>query len=156
MPLPLVLPATLQDHDFEQLHKREKHPRVKSRLLAMLHLSKVRPYKEVAEIVRMNEKTILDWIHRFDASGLDGLQERAGRGAKRRIKADEHERFKQAVLDAQQDRSGGHITGEKVQRLLKEQFQVQLGLSSVYNLRHRIGLSWVSARSQHPKPARDV
>ena len=31
-------------------------------------------------MVRVNEKTVLDWIHRFETDGLDGLQERAGHG----------------------------------------------------------------------------
>ncbi len=39
--------------------------------------------------------------------------------------------------------------GVDMQRILKEEFKA--GLSSAYQLAHRLGLAWVEPRPQHPR-----
>ena len=41
--------------------------------------------------------------------------------------------------------------GVDLRRILKEEFKVKAGLSSVYQLVHRLGLAWIEPRPQHPK-----
>jgi transposase len=148
---PITLPESLQEHDFDALQRKEKNPRVKARLLAMAHLKDGTPYKQVARMLRVHEKSLLKWIRRFANDGLEGLQERGGRGARPRLASERHETFKQAVLAYQANLPGGRMMGEDARRLLQEQFQVELSLTRVYALLHRMGLSWVSSRSRHPK-----
>ena len=41
--------------------------------------------------------------------------------------------------------------GVDMRRILREEFKVKAGLSSAYQLAHRLGLAWVEPRPQHPK-----
>lgn len=148
---PITLPYSLESHDFKALQRKEKNPRMRIRLLAMAQLKAGIPYKEVAQMLCVHEKTLLKWIHRFKQEGLDGLQEKKGRGAKPRLKQEQHEAFKQAVLERQASLPGGRLKGEDVRKLLAETFNVELSLSRTYDLLHIVGLSWVSSRSRHPK-----
>ena len=41
--------------------------------------------------------------------------------------------------------------GVDMRRILEAEVAVEAGLSSVYQLAHRLGLAWVAPRPQHPK-----
>jgi len=86
MKKPITLPASIQAHGFDSLQRQAKNSRVKIRLLAMSHLKRGTPYKEVANMVRVHEKTVLSGLRRFKEEGLAGLKEHEGRGAKPRLK----------------------------------------------------------------------
>jgi len=147
----LELPVEINDHDFETLYRKETHPRLKIRLLAMAHLKAGVHYKEVAIMVKAHETSVLLWIRRFRAGGIEGLREKGGRGRALRLKESQYDKFKQAVIKAQVNKKGGRIKGTDIMQLLETEFQVKLSLSRVYDLLHKVNLSWISSRSKHPK-----
>jgi transposase len=55
------------------------------------------------------------------------------------------------VLRLGANRKGGRIRGKDVVELLEKQFNVKSSLRSVYNTLQRVGLVWITGRSQHPK-----
>lgn len=100
---------------------------------------------------RMQEHVYAGWVRRFKDNGLEGLRESPRSGAKRKLAGDQEAEFKASVIALQEEREGGRITGHDVQILLKNKFQVDCNLSSVYNYLHHVGLSWITVRSKHPK-----
>ena len=141
------LPGT----DFFQLAKREPHPRVRTRLLALGHLQSGKTKTDVVGMFRITFPTLRTWMLRFIAKGIDGLKPQQGRGRKRKLPAAQEENFRRQVEELQQNREGGRIRGQDVQVLLKEKFCVDHALPSVYHVLERCGLSWISPRSKHPK-----
>jgi hypothetical protein len=59
--------------------------------------------------------TLRAWILRFIAEGLNGLQEKDGKGRKRKLSSSQEENFRQQVEELQQSREGGRIRGQDVQ-----------------------------------------
>ena len=59
--------------------------------------------------------------------------------------------LKAAILEQQEQRLGGRMTGYDIQALIEERWEVAYGLSTVYTLLARLNLSWISSRSRHPK-----
>lgn len=51
----------------------------------------------------------------------------------------------------QHHRQGGRLRSADIQALIKEMYGVDYTLSGIYNLAHRIGLSWITSRSVHPR-----
>lgn len=143
--------AQLNGTDFFQLAKREPHPRVRIRLLALGHLQSGKTKTEVANIFQVTFPTLRAWVLRFIAEGLIGLQEKCGKGRKRKLPSSQEENFRQQVEELQQSREGGRIRGQDVQVLIREKFCVDHALPSVYHVLERCGLTWISARSKHPK-----
>jgi transposase len=143
--------SQLNGTDFFQLAKREPHPRVRIRLLALGHLQSGKTKTEVANIFQITFPTLRKWILRFIAEGLNGLEEEKGKGRKRKLPCSQEESFRQQVEELQQNQEGGRIRGQDVQALLREKFCVDHALPSVYHVLERCGLSWISARSKHPK-----
>jgi len=137
--------------DFFQLAKREPNPRTRIRLLALGHLKMGKSKKEVTEMFQIVLITLRRWVLKFIAKGVQGLQEQPGKGRKKKLSAEQEEEFRQQVEKLQTIRDGGRIRGQDIQVLLKEKFNVDHALPSVYHVLKRCGLSWISARSKHPK-----
>jgi transposase len=117
----------------------------------MAHLQEGWSYAEIATALRVHATTVHGWMLRFETAGLDGLRESPRSGAKRKVEVSQEAKIKEAVLDLQEQRSGGRITGHDARAMLEEQFQVTCCLNSVYNLLARLDLVWITVRSKHPK-----
>lgn len=129
MPVLRELPETLYRHDFTELACRELDGRVRMRLLALAHLQERRSPREVGAMLKVHEKTVLKWLRRFRAGGVAGMAEQPGRGAKRRLRAEQEPHLK--ALLAQAKGSGGRLRGEEIQALMAEHFGVEYSLSGV-------------------------
>jgi transposase len=138
-------------HDFVKLYRKEKNARVKIRFLGLFHLQQGRSYKEVAQILQVEATAPQRWVKRLARGGIAALQEQPGRGRKRKLKLESQEQFCEAVEQLQEQRQGGRARARDVQELLKEKFKADYALSGVYHVLHRSGLSWITARSKHPK-----
>lgn len=141
----------LANTDFFQFARRESDPRVRIRLLALGHLQSEKTKTDVVGMFRITFPTLRTWMLRFIAEGIEGLKSRRGRGRKRKPSAEQEESFSQQVEELQQNREGGRVRGQDIQVLLKERFCVDHALPTVYHVLERCGLSWISARSKHPK-----
>ena len=141
----------IQQHDFKKLAKTTKNPRERLRFLAFAHIQEGKTYAEVATIMKVFYKTVWDWTKKFTNEGLKGLRDRPGRGSKPNLPEDKQEAFREAVLQLGANRKGGRIRGKDIVELLEKQFNVKSSLRSVYDTLQRVGLVWITGRSQHPK-----
>ena len=121
------------------------------RYLAFAHMHDGKSNSEIARMLKVNRMTLSDWIKKFNREGIDGLKEKKGRGAKRKLNILEEESFRKSVLELQENKKGGRIKGKDVLKLMEEKFDVRCTLKSVYNALHRVDLVWISGRSKHPK-----
>jgi len=145
------LSPELFKHDFTLLAKREPHARTRQRFLGLSHVQDGATITEVAKICKTARSTVHRWLKRLELEGIDGLQEKEGRGSHSKLPLDQHEAFKQSVLELQSNRNGGRIRGTDILLLMKEKFGIKCNLSTVYRTLERVDLVWISGRSIHPK-----
>ena len=133
--------------------RREPHPRTRVRLLGIANALSGMPVEAAAGAVGVGRSTLYDWLGRYRAGGVDGLRDRPRSGRPRLLTSEQEAAFKARIeAGADYTRDGvAAFRGVGMRRLLKEEFKVKAGLSSVYQLVHRLGLSWVEPRPQHPK-----
>jgi predicted transcriptional regulator len=91
------LPKKLQDYDFATLAKTKSHARTRQRFLVLSHIKDGSTVTRVAKNFRVSRSTIHTWLRRLESEGIDGLQEKKGRGAKQKLSLSQHEAFKKAV-----------------------------------------------------------
>ena len=147
---PSIIEA-INDFDFDALAKRTSNPRERIRYLAFAHIQEGQSLTKAAEMVRIKLRTLMNWVKRFRESGIEGLQDRPGRGAKPHLAQEKHEAFRQAVLKLQAERKGGRIKGRDILELMKEKFGITPSKSSLYDTLKRTGLVWITGRSKHSK-----
>ena len=141
----------LTDNDFLQLSKTEGNARARIRLLMLHQLSQGHPIATVAENFGYNPRSVYTIRRKYWLHGITSVYDSAGRGRKSLLAEQDIEPFKQAIVEAQQQRGGGRLTAKDIAQIAKEQFNANYTPKAIYPLMKRIGMSWVSARSQHPK-----
>ena len=82
---PKKLAEKHKDFDFEKHYRQEHRPRMRTRLLALHHLTQGMTQEDAAAAALCNEVSIRRWIRAFDEKGLAGLEENSGRGRKRKL-----------------------------------------------------------------------
>lgn len=141
----------LDDYDFALLARHSRCVKEKQRLLILANLKDGKRQSDIAETLKISLSSVGRTIGRFRESGLSDLKDRPRSGAPLKLSPEQRLAVKDRLLALQQARSGGRLTGEDIQVLLKKEWQVSYCLSAVYNLLHALNLSWISCRSRHPK-----
>lgn len=144
------LPNTLHLYDFKAIAKKEPNPRVRIRLLAMEHLKDGLPLTQTAAIFKVTYPTVSKWLSNFKEGGINGLKDKHKSGRKCKFNYKNTEKLIADIEELAANRKGGTINGKDIQKLLKDKYSADYKLNSVYELLHRINLSWISCRSKHP------
>ena len=133
--------------------RREPNPRTRVRLLGVANALSGMPIGAAARAVGAGRATLYDWLGRYRAEGADGLRDRPRSGRPRLLTPEQDETFRARIVAGPEYAQDGvtAFRGVDMQRILKEEFKVKAGLSSAYQLAHRLGLAWVEPRPQHPK-----
>ena len=114
----------LGEIDFFELAKREPHPRVRIRLIAMGHLQAGKSQKEISEYLDVNRSAVREWRVKLAREGVEGLQEGHRSGSPPRLKREDEERFRSRLEQAQQERADGRMTGKEIGELLRKEYGV--------------------------------
>lgn len=141
----------IDEHDFAKLARTTGTPRERRRFLAFAHIQDGKSFSESARMVKVSPRTVIVWAQKFREKGLEGLLENPGRGAKSYVPQEEYQVFRRSVEELQSSRTGGRIRGEDICRLIEEKYGKRPSLSATYRILKRVGLVWITGRSQHPK-----
>jgi transposase len=139
----------LSKYDLEEMQKKEKNPETKLRILGLQHFKEGKTKTWIAEACRVNPRTVYSWVKTFEAEGPDSLTRKAGQGSRQELNKEDEARFLEELekLGAEP----GRIRGKDIQELLKEKFNAEYHLNSVYRLLKKLGIVWITGRSIHPK-----
>lgn len=121
------------------------------RLLAMHHLQSGKSLKSVAALVQSHWTTVQAWLQRFREYSFDGLFESPRSGAPRKLQTDQDNFLSDKIKALSEKKTNGYITGKELHQMLIDKFNTQCSLKTVYNSLHRLGFSWITSRSMHPK-----
>lgn len=141
----------IDQYDFDKLSKTKGSSRERRRYSAFAHIREGKTFAETATAVRVKLRSLMRWIKQFRIAGIEGLKDKAGRGAKPFLSPDCEVAFKQAVLELQRNRTGGRVRGKDVLELMQKKYGVDPSLSTVYNTLKRVDLVWITGRSIHPE-----
>lgn len=150
------LVSQIQKNEFLETYKVERDPRIKVKLLALLHLQQGKSIKEVSEITFYNPQSVKSWLEMFVHFDYEGLIEREGRGRMPRLPYDQEELFKEKLDERSALKKGGRITVFEIQDLLSDSFDCCYSTSGVYTLLDRLNIVWITGRSKHPKHSEEV
>lgn len=107
---------------------------------------------DAARIGGMDRQTLRDWVHRFNASGPDGLIDHWTRGPKPRLSAAEKAEFARIVEQGPELAVDGVVRWRRcdLRRVIAERFGVRFSERHTGTLLKQLGFSRLTARPQHP------
>ncbi len=152
MARPLILPDGFESVDFKALYKQNGTKRYGIRLLAMHYLQSGKGVKETSLLMLKTEFTIREWVKLYASGGIDELLSiRSGRGRAGYLSDLQEQELKLEIDKRSKSLKGGRLRAIDIQKLIEELFGIIYTLSGVYTLLHRLGYSWITSRSIHPK-----
>ena len=98
MPAPLAICPDRDPAELRRLARRERDGRVSARLLALANALEGMPREEAARLAGMTGQTLGDWVHRYNAEGVEGLRDRHRPGRPCALDEGQQAAFKALVL----------------------------------------------------------
>lgn len=128
------------------------------RLLALALVLDGRPRGEAAEQNGMDRQTLRDWVHRYNAEGVDGLISRTSPGHPPALTAAQMAELR-ALVVAGPDPALNKVVRWRCVDLraqVASRFSVDVHESTIGKWLHRLGLSLLQPRPFHPKKDADA
>jgi transposase len=152
MPAAVRLREDYSAETLRGLARRSKNVNQSRRLLSLAAVLSGMDRGGAAEIGGMDRQTLRDWIHRFNASGPEGLFDNWTEGPKPRL-SEEHLAQFAKIVEAGPDREiDGVVRWRRIdlKRVIAERFGVDFHPRYVGKLLKKLGFSHISARPRHP------
>jgi transposase len=142
--------------ELRRLARRERDGRVSARLLALANALDGLPREQAARLAGMTGQTLGDWVHRYNAEGVEGLRERPRPGRPCALDEGQQAALKALVLRGPSLERDGCIAwrARDLCALVEGRFGVRDGESGMLKLLKGLDLSWQKARPIHPEADR--
>jgi len=139
------------NHDFKKLAKTHESVRMRLRFLALSHFQEGCSRTDIAKFLKVSRASVNKWVTQYHLLGLEGLNDKKTTGRPFRLSKEQHDQLIEYVTTHSKSELGGRLNGSDIQRYIEDKFSVNYHLSSVYKLLHKLGFSWITSRSKHPK-----
>ena len=132
--------------------------KVARRLLALAQVLEGAERKTAAETCGMDRQTLRDWVHRYNAEGLEGLSNRRSPGPPPRLSPAQKAELARIVREGPDLAVDGVVRWRRVdlQRRIEARFGVTMHERTVGKQLAALGFRRLSVRPQHPKSDLDA
>ena len=110
--------------DFQKMARTESCPRVRERLLGIHNLFLGKNRIEAAKAVGRNPEWLRSWVLRYDEGGYENLFDKPRPGQKKYLTKGEESELVSLVIQLQDDRNGGRITGKEISEIIKNKLAI--------------------------------
>lgn len=149
----LRVEGSLTEADLAAAAKAETVGRIRVRILAVRDVL-VRgkgSCREVAVSFAINERTVQRWVGNYNDGGLEALRDAPRPGQPKKLRTDQEEEFRQRFLAGPLPEEGlSAYRGPDARRILLDEFGAEYSESGIYIVLHRLGLSSLVPRPEHP------
>jgi transposase len=152
----MTVAITRKEPDAVELRREAKRCRdakAARRMLALALVLEGRSRAEAARAAGMDRQTLRDWVHRYNAEGLDGLSDRRRPGPRPRLSPEQEAELATAVEQGPDPDRDGVVRWRRVdlKALIEARFAVRLHERAVGKVLRRLGFTRLSVRPKHPK-----
>ena len=123
------------------------------RMLALALVLEGSSREEAARHAGMDRQTLRDWVHRYNAGGLDALRDRPRPGREPRLTPEQGAELAAVVERGPDPDRDGVVRWRRIdlKALIKARYDVELHERSVGKVLRRLGFARLSVRPRHPK-----
>ena len=132
---------------------RCRDARAARRMLALALVLEGASREAAARCAGMDRQTLRDWVHRYNAEGIEGLRDRRRPGPRPRLSPEPEADLVTAVEQGPDPDRDGVVRWRRVdlKALIEARFAVRLHERSVGKVLRRLGFVRLSVRPKHPK-----
>ena len=152
----MTIRITRKDSSAEELRREARRVRDANqsrRLLALASILDGASRSEAARSAGMDRQTLRDWVHRYNAQGVDGLLDRPRSGRKPLLRQDQLAEL-DIVVETQPDPTVDGVVRWRcidLKAVIAKRFDVEISERSVGRILNERGFRKLSARPKHPE-----
>ena len=153
MPAPVSVRTDFSAGELRRLAVATKNANQSRRLLSLAAVLEGMNRTDAARIGGMDRQTLRDWVHRYNAEGVEGLRDRPRSGRPCALDEGRQATLKALVLRGPDLERDGCVAwrARDLCALVEERFGVRYGESGMLKLLKGLDLSWQKARPVHPE-----
>jgi len=138
--------------ELKTIFRKEKDPRRAVRIRAVYLALMGQTAPQIADVLGYTRRVVQNWIYSYNRHGLDGLQDRTGRGSKTRLNSDQLQWLRQRIDQGPTEDEGFCVFhAADIGHIIKQQFGVSYSVRQVQRLLRKLGYRYLSGRPEHPK-----
>src|SRR6185369_16214118 len=139
--------------DLRREAARCRDARAARRMLALALVLEGSSREDAARAAGMDRQTLRDWVHRYNAEGIEGLRDRPRPGRPCGLDEGRQAALKALILRGPRLERDGCVAwrARDLRGLVERRFGVRYSESGVRRLLRGLDLSWQKARPVHPE-----
>ncbi len=147
---------SLNNIDFKSLACKQTSIQMKMRLLALAHFQDGHSRTQIAKFLKVSRTSVNKWIQVFLEEGLNGLKEKPRTGRPPFLSNPEKQQLAKYIEENAVKPNGGRLTGYDIHDYIKLTFGKEYHSDYIYILLKKMGFSWITSRSKHPKQSDEI
>lgn len=139
--------------EVEELYKKEKNPKAKIRLQAVVLRKKNKTLEEISSVVGYPLTTVGDWLRRIHDDGIERIYSRKQSGKPSRL-SKEQKKILSEILEQSPTAAGLPYkiwTAKILAHYIAQQYGAHYKIRRIENLVHELGFNFKKARPEHKK-----
>lgn len=158
MARPVLKVKGYEPTDIQTLIKRDQRYTIGIRLYAVLQVSLGQTSRQLEQFYHTSFKQITNWVHRFEAEGIDGLKDKPGKGRKPGLNDSQRTRIKELLLQESPELHGYNTatwTGPMLREWIEAQFGITYKKAHIYNIIKSLGLTYQKGKGIFPEASKE-
>jgi len=147
---------SLNNIDFKALARTQTSVQMKMRLLALAHFQDGHSRTQIALFLKVSRTSVNKWVKAYLDEGIEGLKEKPRTGRPAFLSAAQKIQLSQFIKNKAQSNDGGRLIAADIHSYIEREFNKTYHTDSVYYLLKKMGFSWITSRSRHPKQCQQV
>ena len=146
----------LKNTDFKKLASQKKSIQMKMRYLALSHFQDGQSRASIAKYLKVSRTSVNRWVNAYLTGGIDALNEKPRTGRPHFLTKTQQAILCDFINSHANSQTGGRLIGHDIQCYIKDNFSIDYHADYIYILLAKLGFSWTTSRSRHPKQSDEL
>ncbi|WP_155866850.1 IS630 family transposase [Colwellia sp. PAMC 21821] len=126
------------------------------RLLAVSYFLDGLSRTDISTTLKVARSSVNRWVTAYLSKGLSGLDSVSPKGRPSMLSPKQLSQLAQYVENQSCSAEGGRLMGQDFCTFIKKEFDIDYHRDHVYKILKKLGYSWITSRSKHPKQSQSV
>ena len=139
--------------DLRKMSRSARTPKAARRMLAIANVLDGMSREMASRLAGMDRQTLCDWVHRYNAEGVEGLYGRKPPGAPSKLNEAQRLEIRAIVLKGPDPATDGIVRWRccDLKALIEKKYGVSYHERYLGDFLDKLGLSYITGRPRHPK-----
>lgn len=140
--------------DIKKMFRDDERYTIGIRLYAVHQVALGKPSRQLEELYNTSFKQITNWVHRFEAEGIDGLRDKPGRGRTSKLLAEQENIIRDLIISKSPEDfqyNTATWTGPILIDWIKKNFAIEFKKVQIYNIIKKLGFTYQKGKGIYPE-----